>query len=138
MRTNLRAARHECYQCAVPSTMSERPDLPRCVRAHADERVTSMQDVWDRLSVSDQPGIAPVPHPPSAQDVAALVGIMALLEGESLAGSIDDRVMRRIGDRLERVGLLASHVETAEVRQALSAMNCRLRHALGEGDVPAE
>ena len=97
-----------------------------------------MQDVWDRLGVSDQPGIAPVPHPPSAQDVAALVGIMALLEGESLAGSIDDRVMRRIGDRLERVGLLASHVETAEVRQALSAMNYRLRHALGEGDVPAE
>lgn len=97
-----------------------------------------MRDVWDCLRVSEMPGTAPVPRPPSTQDVAALVGIMALLEGESLAGSIDDRVMRRIGDRLERVGLLASNVETAEVRQALSAMNYRLRHALGEGDVPAE
>lgn len=59
---------------------------------------------------------------------------MALLEGESLAGSIDDRVMRRIGERLQRVGLLANHVETAEVREALSAMNYRLRHALGEDE----
>jgi hypothetical protein len=80
----------------------------------------------------DRAGSAPSIGP--GQDVAALIGIMALLEGESLAGSIDDRVMRRNGDRLGRVGLLASRVETAEVRQALSAMNYRLRHALGEGD----
>lgn len=94
--------------------------------------------MWDHLRVSETPGTAPVPHRPTAQDIAALVGILSLLEGESLAGSLDDRIMRRIGDRLARVGLLPSHVETDEVRQALSAMNYRLRHALGEDDVPAE
>lgn len=104
----------------------------------ADERVTAGQDLWDCLSVTEPPGTAPVPYPPSTQDVAALVGIMALLEGESLAGGIDDRVMRRIGDRFARVGLLTGHNETADVRQALSAMNGRLRHAMGEDDALPE
>ena len=59
---------------------------------------------------------------------------MALLEGESLAGSLDDRIMRRIGDRFHRVGLLADSFDTADVRQAVSAMNDRLRRAAGEDD----
>lgn len=75
-----------------------------------------------------------VPHAPSSQDVAFLVGLMALVEGEFLAGSIDDRLMRRIGERLSRVGLLPDSFNTPEVNHALNAMNYRLRHALGEGD----
>lgn len=31
---------------------------------------------------------------------------MALLEGESLAGTLDDHLTRRVGDRFNRVGLL--------------------------------
>lgn len=80
----------------------------------------------------------PVPYPPSAQDVAVLIGIMAVLEGESLSGSVDDYVMRRIGDRFMREGLLASSFSADDVRRALNAMNYRLRHAKGEDDVPPE
>ena len=77
-----------------------------------------------------------VPYPPSVQDVAILIGIMAVLEGESMSGSVDDYVMRRIGDRFKREGLLASSFGTDDVRQALNAMNYRLRHAKGEDDGP--
>ena len=63
---------------------------------------------------------------------------MAMLEGEYLVGSIDDRLMRRIGDRFNRAGLLAGSFDTADVRWALNAMNYRLRHALGEDDESAE
>lgn len=79
-----------------------------------------------------------VPHAPSSQDVAFLVGLLALVEGEYLAGSIDDRLMRRIGDRFNRVGLLSDSFDTAEVSRALNAMNYRLRYALGEDDETAE
>lgn len=79
-----------------------------------------------------------VPHAPSSQDVAFLVGLMALMEGEYLAGSIDDRLMRRIGDRFNRVGLLSDSFDAAEVSQALNAMNYRLRYAWGEDDQAAE
>jgi hypothetical protein len=63
---------------------------------------------------------------------------MALLEGESLVGSLDDRFMRRIGDRFNRVGLLADSFDIDDVRQAVSAMNHRLRHAMGEDDESPE
>ena len=59
---------------------------------------------------------------------------MALLEGESLIGSLEDRFMRRVGDRFTRVGLLADPFDVDDVRQAVNAMNYRLRHALGEDD----
>jgi hypothetical protein len=59
---------------------------------------------------------------------------LALLEGESLIGSLDDRIMRRIGDRLNRKGLLGDSFDAEDVRQAVNAMNHRLRHALGEDD----
>ena len=79
-----------------------------------------------------------VPHAPSSQDVAFLIGLMALVEGEYLAGSIDDRLMRRIGERLNRVGLLTDSFDTPEVSRALNAMNYRLRHAAGEDDESPE
>ena len=88
--------------------------------------------------VTESPGNEPVPYAPSSQDVAVLIGIMALLEGEYLAGSTDDRLMRRIGDRFNRVGLLADSFDTDDVRQALNAMNYRLRHAAGEDDESPE
>lgn len=63
---------------------------------------------------------------------------MGLLEGESLAGSLDDRLMRRIGDRFNGFGLLADSFDTNAVRQALNALNYRLRHAGGEDDESPE
>lgn len=88
----------------------------------------------DGAAVHGSAGSEPVPHPPSSQDVAVLIGLMALLEGEHLAGSMDDRIMRRIGDRLLREGLLAASFDTDDVARALNAMNHRLRHACGEDD----
>lgn len=80
------------------------------------------------------PGHDPVPHAPSSQDVAALIGVLAVLEGESLIGSLEDRFVRRVGDRFARVGLLAEPFDIDGVRQAVNDMNHRLRHALGEDD----
>ena len=84
--------------------------------------------------MSEPPATDPVPHPPSSQDVAVLIGIMAVLEGEYLSGSVDKDLMRRIGDRFQRHGLLAESFGNDDVRWALNAMNYRLRHARGEQD----
>jgi hypothetical protein len=77
-----------------------------------------------------------VPNPLAKRDVAALIGILALLEGEHLAGSLDDRLGRRIAQRLEVVDLLADGSQSVALRQALNDMNHRLRYALGECDEP--
>ena len=87
-------------------------------------------------SVSESPGSEPVPHPPSSQEVAFLIGLMAVLEGEYLSGSVGDDLMQRIGLRFKRVGLLDDGFGNDDVRSALKSMNYRLRHARGEKDEP--
>ena len=86
--------------------------------------------------MSDTRADLPVPHAPTSQDVAVLIGLMAVFEGEYLSGSVDDHLMRRIGDRFNREGLLAEPFDTDDVRWALNAMNYRLRHARGEDAAP--
>jgi hypothetical protein len=51
-----------------------------------------------------------VPYAPTSQDVAVLIGLLAVLVGEYLSGSVDDHLMRRMGDRFNREGLLAEHL----------------------------
>ncbi|WP_196420401.1 hypothetical protein [Actinoplanes aureus] len=67
-----------------------------------------------------------------AQDLAALIGLLALLEGELTAGHVPERLSRRIGSRVERAGLLAGGGSERDLRQSLSDLNHRLRYALGE------
>ena len=78
----------------------------------------------------------PVPNALCQQDAAALIGILAVLEGEHLAGDLDEHVSRRLGDRLHRVGMLGKHWQSRELRQALNDMNHRVRYALGEYEDP--
>ena len=78
----------------------------------------------------------PVPNALSQQDAAALIGILAVLEGGHLAGDLDEHVSRRLGERLHRVGMLGKHWHSRELRQALNDMNHRVRYALGEYDDP--
>jgi hypothetical protein len=48
------------------------------------------------------------PRSCQAQDVAALIGLLALLEGELMEGGVPERLSARVRDRLERVGLLGA------------------------------
>jgi hypothetical protein len=83
-----------------------------------------------------QTRIEPIPNPVSKRDVSAMIGCLALLEGERLSGAIDDHLWRRIAQRLTRVGLLGETWEDRDVRKALNDLNHRLRYGLGEYDVP--
>lgn len=78
----------------------------------------------------------PVPNALSQQDAVALIGILAVLEGEHSAGHIAERLSHRFGERLERAGLLVGAWRGADLRQALHDLNHRLRYALGEHDEP--
>lgn len=68
------------------------------------------------------------------QDLAALIGILALLEGEIWAGAVSPHLRDRIAHRLTRETLLRTSPTERELRQALSDLNHRLRYALGEYD----
>jgi hypothetical protein len=78
------------------------------------------------------------PRSCQAQDVAALIGLLALLEGELMEGGVPERLSARVRDRLERVGLLGAGGTERELRQSISDLNHRLRYALGEYEEPPQ
>jgi hypothetical protein len=71
-----------------------------------------------------------------ARDVAALIGLLAVLEGELMVGEVPEHLQDRIGGRLQRVGLLEAGGTERELRQSISDLHHRLRYALGEHDEP--
>jgi hypothetical protein len=71
------------------------------------------------------------PNPLGRQDAAALIGVMAVLEGHLVAGDLDPHVVDRLSERLVGRGAGA-----AELRVALGNLNQRLRYVLGEHDEP--
>jgi hypothetical protein len=71
-----------------------------------------------------------------AQDVAALIGLLAMIEGEIMAGEVPPRLSDRIRRRLERKTLLQPDGTERDLRQAINDLNHRLRYALGEYDAP--
>ena len=71
-----------------------------------------------------------------ARDLAALIGLLALLEGGLMAGELPEHLSARVRDRLERVGLLGVGATERELRQSLFDLNHRLRYALGEYEEP--
>lgn len=75
---------------------------------------------------------------PAERDVAALVGLLATLEGE-LTGTGDETPewAARLTRRLVRDGAAAGP-GNREVRQALNDLNHRLRYVAGEYDVPID
>jgi hypothetical protein len=68
------------------------------------------------------------------QDLAALVGLLALLEGEIWAGGVSSHLRGRIGHRLAQAALVGTAPGERELRQAINDLNHRLRYALGEYD----
>lgn len=68
------------------------------------------------------------------QDLAALIGLLAVLEGEIWADAVPLHLRDRIGHRLAREVLVGSSPTERELRQAISDLNHRLRYALGEYD----
>lgn len=83
-------------------------------------------------ATGDDRGMEPqlCPRPLAKDDAAALLGVLAGLQGHALVGDIDPRLMtslsRRVGGGDGSAGLEA----------ALDGLNQRLRYALGEYDDP--
>ena len=78
------------------------------------------------------------PGPASRQDAAALVGLVAVLEGELLTGNLTPYTVEQLCRCFEQDGLLAARPGPAELRLALANLNQRLRVTLGEQDEPIE
>lgn len=78
------------------------------------------------------------PHPILASDVKALIGILAVLEGEAMVDGIDPALAMRLRERLVRADLVPSGSHPSQMPQALGDLNQRLRHALGEYDLPPQ
>jgi hypothetical protein len=71
-----------------------------------------------------------------ARDLSALIGLLAVLEGDLMAGEVSGHLSDRIRDRLEREELLERGGTERELRQSINDLNQRLRYALGEYDQP--
>lgn len=74
--------------------------------------------------------------------MAALVGLLAVLEGELMSerdspDGIPDWA-QRLAARLTRDGLLATEPSNRDLRQALNDLNQRLRYVLGEYAEPPQ
>ena len=86
------------------------------------------------------PSAGPTPRTLQTQDVKALIGLLACLEGELMAEEGDDVPdwAKRFTNRLSRDGLLTADADGRQVRQSLNDLNQRLRYVLGEYDEPPE
>jgi hypothetical protein len=71
-----------------------------------------------------------------ARDLAALIGLLAVLEGELTAGEVSQHLSDRIRHRLQSVEVLEPGGTERDLRQAINDLNHRLRYALGEYDQP--
>jgi hypothetical protein len=79
------------------------------------------------------------PNPLTRQDAAALIGILAILEGELLADEVSDELLGRLAGRMRDHGQMRAHLDDrAGLRLALNDLNQRVRYALGEYEEPPE
>jgi hypothetical protein len=76
------------------------------------------------------------PRSCSARDLSALIGLLAILEGELMTGEFSRHLSGRIRDRFERVEILDPGGTERDLRQSINDLNHRLRYALGEYDQP--
>ncbi|MEV4510004.1 hypothetical protein AB0K00_13700 [Dactylosporangium sp. NPDC049525] len=70
------------------------------------------------------------------RDLSALIGLLAVIEGELTGGGISGRLSARIQDRFERAEILEPGGTERDLRQSINDLNHRLRYALGEYDQP--
>lgn len=76
------------------------------------------------------------PRPLVQRDAEALIGVLAILEGEAMAAQLDRGLMDHMSRRFVSVGLLPNAAGDRELQQVLNDLNHRLRYALGEDDEP--
>ncbi|MFI7609122.1 hypothetical protein ACIBTV_28945 [Micromonospora sp. NPDC049366] len=81
---------------------------------------------------SDQPA----PNAVSGRDLAVLIGVLAVLEGELMVGDVPEHLTDRLRDRFAREGLLDPRASERAFRQAINDLNHRLRYGLGEYPEP--
>jgi hypothetical protein len=74
------------------------------------------------------------PRPLTQQDAAALIGVLAVLEGQISGQNVDAQVVDHFRRRLTDDGLLTGGPEGDDLPAALGALNQRVRFALGEYD----
>ena len=72
------------------------------------------------------------PRPLTRADAAALVGVLAVLEGQMASGTVEPEAVERFRSRLAADGLLTGEAEDQDVAVALEALNQRVRFAMGE------
>ena len=72
------------------------------------------------------------------RDAKALIGLLAIVEGEATAFQLDADLVDHLSRRFASVGLVVDGASDREFRQALNDLNHRLRYALGEYDEPPQ
>ena len=72
------------------------------------------------------------PRPLTRADAAAVIGVLAVLEGQMANGTVEPEAVERFRSRLAADGLLTGETENQDVAVALEALNQRVRFAMGE------
>jgi hypothetical protein len=68
------------------------------------------------------------------RDVAVLIGVLAVVEGQVRSGEASPHMTRHLSDRLAQYELLSADAANDDLARALSDINQRLRVARGEYD----
>jgi hypothetical protein len=75
---------------------------------------------------------AVAPRACRTQDLSALIGLLAVIEGELMTDEAPQHLSGRLRRRLESAGLLEPGAGERDLRQAINDLNHRLRYAAGE------
>lgn len=68
------------------------------------------------------------------RDVAVLIGVLAVVEGQVRSGEASPHMTRHLSDRLAQYELLSADAANDDLARTLSDINQRLRIARGEYD----
>lgn len=75
-------------------------------------------------------------RPLQRTDAVALIGLLAILEGEIWGHGLDEHLIDRLRRRFFSDGLVADAAGGYELRQVINDLNHRIRYAIGEYEDP--
>lgn len=78
----------------------------------------------------------PAPNPVGKRDVEVLIGWVAVLEGEVMAGYLSQHLHAKLRRRVVDAGLLVEDGSERDFLQVINDINHRLRYSLGEYTEP--
>lgn len=76
------------------------------------------------------------PNPVRKADLVALIGWLAVYEGQLMIDEAPEHLTNRLRERLIQADLLDADASTRDLMQAINDLNHRLRYALGEHEDP--